>query len=172
MASFFIDFICIPPISSDDISLFYYDYRALLSDTHTIAAAAYAAGRKSPVLVYAHATRRKSAEVTNSRAMPTNSEQMKTVCYAIQATFLVLLSILFFSLVGWSLRLSFRPMNHAKMRCNDPKINEPMVSDKGWNMILVALGFFIVSIIIPALGKKKNQRTAFGTTIWCSCGPA
>ena len=97
--------------------------------------------------------------------MPTNSKQMKTARYAIQATFLVLLSILFFSLVGWSLSLSFRPMNHAKMKCNDPDINNPMVSDKGWNIVLVALGFFIVSIIIPALGKKIKSFDG----VWYNC---
>ena len=92
---------------------------------------------------------------------------MKTVRYAIQATFLILLSILFFFFVMWSLNSSFRPaMKLAKMKCNDPDINNPMVSDKGWNMFLVAIGFFInLSIIIPALLKKIKPVNG----VWYNC---
>ena len=81
----------------------------------------------------------------------------------IKIMILVGLSICVFILYGFS--TTILPRNLSKMKCNDPSINKPMVSDNGWNVFLIVIGFVTLSITIFALGKKRKSADGF----WYNC---
>ena len=60
----------------------------------------------------------------------------------------VLVGLAFLALILAAL-LTFSERKHvARMKCNDPDINEPKIADFDWNLLLPSIGTAIASIMI------------------------
>ena len=73
----------------------------------------------------------------------------------------VLVGLAFLALILAAL-LTFSERKHvARMKCNDPDINEPKIADFDWNLLLPSIGTVIASIMIIIHRKKQNSADGF-----------